>query len=445
MATKGKSAVKAAAAAPAPVAEVEQVEQTEGEIAVGSFVQFNGYGEEVPEAERVLTEGEQYEVVAISEDEGELGAEDFIQGGNPIVSAPNPNYNSKKKEHPETNPAMIEIEVFAEEITLVGEEVEQGEEAAADAAPVQAPAPAPKAKAAAKAAAPAPAAKTTAKAAAAPAAKAKPAAAAAKPKAKAAPAAEEIAETPADELPDLENEDADVLALVEGSEDLVVTAQELEARVGATEFQLGGVLYHMKKKKAHLSILDDAGKPIAAYAEKGGFAAFMKDYFNVDYRKAMYLIEIYVNFTQAGIENPAERVSTIGWTKASKIAKHLVGEGAKPDELLELAENNTTEGLSEAIKDSITIGGTKGEPGQKVQRVTFKFRLFEAEGKHIEQVLSTVMEQHSLKNLDDAFQYVVTEWANANGGGQATAQSAPAQTAKPVAKAAAPKRAAVKA
>lgn len=421
MATKGKPAAKAAPA-PAPV---------EAEIAVGSQVRFLGYPDDTPDNERVLTEGEVYEVSGITEPEGD------DPGGNPILTIDNPDFNPKKKENPDTNPKHLEVEVFPEEVELVEEEAEQAEEAAAPA-----PAPAPAAKKGAKAAAapaaaksaPAKSGKAAAKSAPAKAAPAKKGAKKAEPE-----QAEEAADP--DALPELENEDAEVLALIEQSDNLIETAQTLEANAATAEFQLGGVLYHIKKDKAYLEL--EGGEE---YAETGGFQKFLAEYFNIEYRKAMYLIDIYVNFSLAGIEAPAETVARIGWAKASKIARLMTAEGQNPEELIELAENNTVVDLSSALREQVEVGGTR-TAGEKKTRVTLRFRLFEEEGKTTEEILKACAEKQGLKDIGEALVFIVNDWATNNtevAQSAAPRQAAPAAK-KAVAKAAPAKRAAVKA
>lgn len=428
-AAPAKKAAAKAAPAPAPAPEVEEVAQIE----VGGYARFLGYPEDTPEAEQVLVAGEVYEIVGITEPEGD------DPGGDPILAAGNPDFNPNKKENPETNPSVIEVQVFANEIEPAEAPAEEAEAEAVEEAP--APAPAPAKKAAAKAApAPAPAKTAPAKKGTAP--------VKAAPGKKAAAKAEE-AEAPApvdpDDLPELEGEDPEVLALVQGSEDLIATAQELEQAAATTEFQLGGVLYHLRKDKVHRSVVGEDGKtPVAEYNEKGGFQSFLRDYFNIDYRKAMYLIEIYISFTQAGIADAAAVVAAMGWTKAQKIAKPLLSEGANADELIELATNNTVADLTTALQEQVNVGGTT-TGGTSVTRTTLKFRLFEEQGKATLAILEAAQASMGLKDLNEALHYVVTDWASTNAGGTATADSAPAQTTKPAAKAApakaAPRRA----
>lgn len=418
-------AKKTAPARAAAVAAAPAVEEAadEGTIEVGMFAKFLGYGADTPEAEQVLVQDEVYEIVGITEPEGE------DPGGDPILLAGNPDFNEKKKEHPDTNPANIEVQVFPEEIELV--DAPEAEEAAAEEVVEEAPAPAPApAKKAAVKSAPAktPAAKTPA----------------VKAAAKTAPGKKTPAvKTPAepapvidpDDLPDLENEDAEVLALIEGSTDLIATAQELEQAVGQTEFQLGGVLFHLRKDKIHRTLVGEDKKPIAEYNDKGGFQSFLRDYFNIDYRKAMYLIEIYQSFTIAGIADPGAIVAAMGWTKAQKIAKPMLAEGANADELIELATSNTVADLTVALQEQVSVGGSTSG-GTTVTRTSLKFRLFEEQGKSTLAVLEAAQEQMGLKDLNEALFYVVNDWATQNAGGAATAESAPAQTAKPAVKAA---------
>lgn len=415
MATNQKAAAKPAAKqakqapAPAPAPETDAVE-----LEVGQQAKFLGYGEDVPEAERVLTEGETYEIVGFTEQDGD------DPGGDPIVKAPNPDFNAKKKEHPDTNPKFIEVQVFAEELEIEAEaEAEPEAEAAPAPAAKKAPAKTAPAKTPAKAAEKAPAGKKVA---------------AAKKTAK----AEEPAPEPVDPdaVPELESEDADVLALVDGSEDLIATAQELDANVATSEYQLGGILYHIKKDKLHHALTDDKGNVLTEYAEKGGWEKFLTDYFNIEYRKAQWLLEIYIHFNQAGVTDAAAKVAQIGWTKAKTIAKELTKEGANVEDLLTLAEENTVADLVTAIRDSEHVGGTAGE---KKKRLTLKFRYLEADAATVEQGLEAVKDAVGLKDIGEALLHLVTEYI-AEHGGAATKAAAPAQ--KTAAKAAPAKKAA---
>lgn len=378
------------AAAPAPV---EEVAAEEVAVDVGTKIVFKGYDDTVPQEEQHLTAGETYEVAGFTEPEGD------DPGGDPYVMVPNPAFNKKQKES-DANPKAMAVAVFEHEYDVAAEEEEA---AAEEAAPVAAPA-----------------AKSVGKG---------------RTKAAAAPVAEEPAAeeaTDEEELPELEGEDEEVLALVNGERDLIEVAQELETTAAQSEYRLGGVLFHIKKAKSYLEL--EGGE---AYAEKGGFTAFLKDYFNIEYRKAQYLIDIYVAFTTMQIEDPAAKVAAMGWAKASKIARPMMLEGANVEDLVSLAENNTLKDLSTAIKEQVEVGGTR-TPGTKVTRVTFKLRLAEQEAATAQGILDAVKGAQSMKDDAEAFMFILNDWAATNAPASAAAV-APKQTSvgKPAAKKAA--------
>lgn len=350
-------------------------------FAAGQQVVFNGYGDDVPEEERLLTEGETYEVLEVDAKENTLS-----------VHIDNPDFNPKKKES-ESNAKSILVDVFFEEVT---EATEEEEPAAEEEAPAAAPARTRK-PVAAPAKETAKAAPAAAKTKAAPAAKGKAAPAAkgkavAKPKVKEEPAEEE------DALPALENEDADILAMVEGADDILQLAEELVEEGAALDYKLGGVLYHVRLGGAYKT-LDKA------YEENGGFGLYVKDKLNIEYRKAMYLIDIYYKFNQFGID--AAKVQELGWTKCSKIA--AVMNETNAEELVELAEGSSVSELNDAIKEGYKEVG--GEKGEKRRKVMFKFRLWEDQAAGVEEIINATAEAMGFKDLSDAFEHIVVEWA----------------------------------
>lgn len=376
--------------------------------AVGDNVVFKGYGEDVPEDEQILTEGETYEVVENDAKEKTLG-----------VQLDNPDFNSKKKASDE-NPKTIIVDVFYDEVDPAGEEEPEEEaveekpargKAAAKAAPAKtavkgrtkaAPVeeepeeelheeepeekPA-RGKVATKAPAK-PVAKTTAKGK----AEAKPAA---KGKAVAKPAKEEPAE---EEFPELETEDEEIVALVEGAADILELAEELVEEGAALDYKLGGVLYHVRLSKAYQK-LDKS------YKENGGFGLYVKEKLSIEYRKAMYLIDIYFKFNQYGID--AAKVQELGWTKCAKIAAVMNDENA--EELVELAEKSSVSELNDTIKESYKEVG--GEKGEKRKKIAFKFRLWEDQAAGVDEVITATAEAMGFKDLSDAFEHIVMEWA----------------------------------
>lgn len=361
----------------------------------GSMIVFAGYAEAPEPGMDLLVEGEKYEVVEVNTKDKAV-----------VVRVDNPDFNAKKKES-EENPKTILLDVFEEEFEVPEEAPakSRGKTAAKPAAkgkakaepepepedeeePEEAPAPKTKAK---------PAAKSAAKATTKPAAKGKAAAPAkGKVRAKAKPEKEESAD-PYDDLSE-DDEDEEILGLVNEADDILELAKEVVEEAAATEYKLGGILFHVRKSGAYKE-LDKR------YAEKGGFNLYVLEELNVEYRKAMYLIDIYYKTSKFGLD--AERVSAIGWAKAAKIAA-VMDEG-NAEELLDLAEKNTVADLVENIKTSYKeVGATKGE---KKQLKIFKFRLFEDKAVGVEEVLNSVASAMSYKTLDEAFEHIVMEWA----------------------------------
>lgn len=381
---------------------------------VGDVVNFLGYSEEVPEEDQNLVVGQSYTVVDIDTENESV-----------IVEIDNPDFNPKKKES-EDNSRTLQVDVFFDEVAIAADdEPEEAPKAKAKPAAVKAatkpvakakpaakalpeeeaseedepedePEEAPKAKAAAK---PAKATTKPAKAATKPVAKGKAAtktAAKGKGKVKAAPVEKEEV----DPYPALAEEDGEILELIEGveGEELIELAREVAEDSAAVDYKLGGILYHLRLGKAY----QEAGNE---YAEKGGFGLFIKEKLNIEYRKAMYLIDIYYKFNLFGID--AEKVRELGWTKCSRIASVMTEHNA--DELVELAEESTLADLSDTIKE--TYSKTSVATGEKRKKITFKFRLWEDQADAVKGILEGVTEQMGFKDPAEAFEHIVVEWA----------------------------------
>lgn len=116
-------------------------------------------------------------------------------------------------------------------------------------------------------------------------------------------------------------------------------------------FRLGGVL----------SAIQAGGW----FMDKGHetFRAFVEAEAGVEYRKGMYLIEIYNGLVESGVS--WDQVKHLGWTKLSVLAKILSPENV--DAWVDVAENLTVLQLREHIKES-----TKGESAAMSPEVSEK-------------------------------------------------------------------------
>ena len=390
---------------------------------VGSEIEFTGYTN--PEDDNGLLEvGAKYTVIAVDDTERSVD-----------IKIPNPDFNPKRAAS-EKNPEFVEVNIFEEEFAVVPSKPARAARAAAK-QPVQeeagededydAPAqeehtPAKTAsKAPARTASKAPAKATAGKSAAKVAAKGKTPA-----KGKAQAKAEDE-----DVYGDLteEQEDPEIVALVDSAEDILELAVEVCEESAATDYKLGGVLFHVRKSGAYKEI-------DKRYAEKGGFGLYVLEQLNTEYRKAMYLIDIYYKTSKYGLD--ASRISAIGWAKAAKIAAVMTEDTA--EELLELAETNTVVDLVENIKTSYKEeGGTKGT--KQLVKI-FKFKLLQDSANAIEEILTAVAAAMSFKSVDQAFEHIVSEWALEHPvGGQSGKTVARAAAKATAAKATAPRAA----
>lgn len=376
---------------------------------VGGQVVFKEYADTPEPGQDLLVPGQSYEVAEVNEEETSVA-----------VIVDNPDFNPKKKES-DANAKTILVDVFFEE--LEEPEAPKGRgKAAAKVVPIA------KGKAAAKAAAeeedeeedadaeeeeedepPAPA-KGKAAAKSAPAkgkAAAKTAPAKGKAAAKTAPAKGKAkAKVPAEQAENADvyadlgedDEDQEILGMVNEADDILELAKEVVEESAALEYRLGGVLFHVRKSKAY----EELDK---RYTEKGGFSLYLIEQLNIEYRKAMYLIDIYYKWNKYQLD-PAT-VAQIGWAKAAKIAAVMTEDTA--EELVKLAEENSVADLIDNIKTSYKeVGGVKGD---KKKLKLFKFKLFESAADAVEEVLASTMSAMNFKNLDEAFEHIVMEWA----------------------------------
>jgi len=425
-------------------------EQTAVELKQGDLVEFLGYPDDVPEDDRILVKGEHYEFIEFADQDGTEVA---------FLRAPNPEFDPKKKENAESNPKFFEVDALPDEIAAVVLDETDGaavteapaaEAKAAEAKPARGRAAAKTATETAPAAEAAAPAKGKGKAAA---GKGKAAEAAAPAKGKEAPKAKGKAaakEQPEEQEEDqdapieLEGEDETVLQMIEENQnidDLIAAAQGLESDAASIEYRLGGVLFHLRNGKRYLEV--EGGE---ANKENGGWALFVMEHFNLQYRKAMNLIEIYVHFTQSGLPNPAEEVAKMGWTKASKIAKFLTHpdfvEGktaaqiAKHQKsLLAAANENSSDDLSKVLEETLSIGGgsDNAQPSETRKRVTWKMRFYEEDATLVNTVLAQAQERLALPSIEDTLLMILGDYAaqQDNGSIESSKEAAAEPTAAP--------------
>lgn len=134
----------------------------------------------------------------------------------------------------------------------------------------------------------------------------------------------------------------------------IQTVETLLEESGLNDFRLGGVL----------QVINTHGW----YEPYQSFKALLKEKFNLEYRKAMYLINIYTVLVEAQI--PWSKVAHLGWTKLKELVKILTPENV--DEWVDIATDCTVLQLIEKIKQAQgTATSSKGDSSD-VTTITFK-------------------------------------------------------------------------
>ena len=174
-----------------------------------------------------------------------------------------------------------------------------------------------------------------------------------------------------------------------------------------TDFYLGGVLS---------KIYGEALYKEAGFTGDNGWSEYLLQTFGFKERKASYLMQIYQIFSQIdGLD--VAKLSSIGWSKASKIANYVTAQNV--DELLTLADESSILDLDVTLKEDFTTDGANAQGKSatrnsgKVKRITFgPYRLFEDTAEGTAMVITEAKKQFGA-DYDDhqVFERIVQEWA----------------------------------
>jgi hypothetical protein len=192
---------------------------------------------------------------------------------------------------------------------------------------------------------------------------------------------------------------AAVAAALKG-QDALKAAKALAQQSEEIYFTLGGVLNHIYNEGLH---------KLAGFEGKRGFAEYVEKELGVQYRKAMYLINIYAYFRSLGVDE--KRLAEIGWSKA----KELVGkvDAAGFDDMVTFASSHSREELQNYIKTSTASTGD-GDNATRTEKKRFNFVLFGDQAAGVERALGAAalqIEGDPENKQALAFELIVTEWA----------------------------------
>ncbi|ANO57620.1 hypothetical protein [Vibrio phage vB_VhaS-a] len=166
------------------------------------------------------------------------------------------------------------------------------------------------------------------------------------------------------------------------ADEAISIGKELLESQEYSEFKLGGIL----------SVIDINGYWQQTGAES--FKSFIQEHYNIQYRKANYLMKIYNSLVVSGVD--WEQVSHIGWSKLKEICDKLTTENV--DVWVKLAESNTVVNLIEEIKKRDGDGELKEPKPDKNDAdtpnvSTRTFRLHEDQKATVNDAVEMVKEQ----------------------------------------------------
>jgi len=190
-----------------------------------------------------------------------------------------------------------------------------------------------------------------------------------------------------------------VQKIIKKSDDMLDAAKNLAVQAEKTYFNLGGVLAEIYRTKAY----GEAG-----YLGEGAWDDYLQKELNLEYRKAMYLIEIYKAFSKLDVDE--DRLADIGWTKIRMLAPYIKGLSQEEvDELLGEVATMSRDEISEHIKSSL-VSSSKG--GDKIKKIKFSgFSAFADEGEYIGAAIERAQELVENADYQSAIKYIIRDWA----------------------------------
>lgn len=176
----------------------------------------------------------------------------------------------------------------------------------------------------------------------------------------------------------------------EESEDLIVkTAHEIENLKEEKAFKLvpqllNNIDHDYFKLGGVLSVIQSQGW----YMDKNyeNFRAFVESECGIQYRKAMYLIQIYNGLVESGVQ--WEQVKHLGWTKLKELSAILTPDNV--DEWVGVAENMTVLQLQDHIKAQTagtSVAGDAPETAEATKTTTMTFKLHEDQKQTVREAL----------------------------------------------------------
>ena len=174
------------------------------------------------------------------------------------------------------------------------------------------------------------------------------------------------------------------------------------------DFKLGGLFSRLNE--------------IGNFGDHKNFKQYVEERFNVKYRKARYLINIYQKLVE--IDVPWDDVKNIGWTKLKLLLGVLTAENAS--EWIDRALSMNLVSLEEAVKQAKQDGETN-ELSEEAKVSTKTFRLSAEQEEVIQSALDQAKETHNLGSESIALESICLDYHANVDGPQSVPQTAVAE------------------
>lgn len=192
--------------------------------------------------------------------------------------------------------------------------------------------------------------------------------------------------------------DSETVTKLLETNDMLTAAKQLAVAAEETFLSLGGVLHHIYNIGAHKQL---------GYDGKRGFADYMLKELNIQYRKGMYLIEIYETARKLNLDESL--LAQIGWSKMKEITGKL--DAANAEELLTFARDHTREELVQHVRTSYVKAGEATDDPGRVLKTRLTFNLFADQVDTVQRALSAASAQIDNPTPETALLLIAAEWS----------------------------------
>jgi hypothetical protein len=187
-------------------------------------------------------------------------------------------------------------------------------------------------------------------------------------------------------------------------QDALRAAKVLALQAEETFYSLGGVLSHVYSEGLFKTIQNEDGT--LKYDGKRGFAEYMLGELNIQYRKGMYLIDIYAVCRKLDISE--QRVAEIGWSKMKEISNKL--DAVNAEELLDYARDHNREELVAHVRTTYVSGEEAAEP--RVAKTRLTFSLFADQTETVQRAMEAAKTQvGGDATPEQALVLITAEWS----------------------------------